>query len=480
MLYVLLTLLGIGVCFLWVLYRRERRRARDFDEEKQLVEQEREMVLDFMHNMVEAVGEGATKQELFDRIVHAAILSTGALSACIFERRENGKLRGVAVEGLFPPHRALPAAEKMKLNTRARYIQEVLKSEELTVGEGIIGAVAASGRGELITDATRDERVPRHEDPSLVIRSMVVAPIRFREKLLGVLAVANPADGMAFTKTDFSLIDSLAEQAALAIHNQSTMAIQIEKNKLDVDISLASNIQGLLLPKKFPQIPQLDMAATYLPAQKVGGDLYDVFELENNRLGIAIADVSGKGIPGSLLMAIAQTNLRHYARIHPSPSRVLAAMNKAMTSGMRNDMFLTIIYCVIDLENDEITLARAGHELPLVIRKSSDPRNVQADRIRPEGMALGMVPDIIFDEAIEDKTVPFRQGETLVLYTDGITETANEEGTEYSLDRLADALYSLRDKSAADMNAGVLSNIQKFAGPNGSFDDVTIMTVKHM
>jgi sigma-B regulation protein RsbU (phosphoserine phosphatase) len=475
----LLVCLGTVALIFGALFFRAQRNLRQRQAEKDQLEHEREVVLEFMHNMVEAVGEGVSRQELFDRIVHAAILSTGALSAAIFERTARQTLRGVASEGLFPPHRRLDESASMQLTTRVRYIEEIFKREELKIGEGLIGAVAEKDRGELIFDARQDPRITRHDDPALQISSMIVVPIRFREALLGVLAVANPADGVAFNRTDFSLVESLAEQAALAIHNQEAMAAQVEKNKLDVDLALASNIQGLLLPDKFPDIPELEMAATYLPAQKVGGDLYDVFELSRHRLGIAIADVSGKGIAGSLLMAIAQTNLRHYARLHHSPSRVLAAMNHAMTSGMRNDMFLTIIYCIVDVGRDEITIARAGHELPLLIRARDGSDEFEGHRIRSEGMALGMVPDTIFDAAIGDRTLPFRKDETLVLYTDGITETANANGKEYSFDRLADVLISKRNQPATDINESVLEDVERFAGPDGNFDDVTIITVKH-
>ncbi|MGJ3244091.1 MAG: SpoIIE family protein phosphatase [Opitutales bacterium] len=457
-----------------------RRRLAGLVEEKQLLEQERQIVLEFMHNMVEAMGEGVERQPLFERITHAAIQSTGALSACVFVYDdETKKLRGVSVEGLFPPHRPLPDSSKIKLITRAKYIEQVLKSEEFDIGEGIVGSVAQEGKGALVRDAMQDDRIHQHDDPALMVRSIIAVPIKFREELLGVLAVANPADGQAFNEIDFSLVENLAEQAGLAIHNADMMNLQIEKNRIDLDLSVASSIQSMLLPRSLPKHPGLDMAATYIPAQKVGGDLYDVFSLDDHRFGVAIADVSGKGVTGSILMAMTQTHLRHFARKLTSPAEVLTAMNhELMAQGMRRDLFVTMIYGIADLEENTITFARAGHELPLIVRTNPNNRRIETIQAPSEGMALGMVPTDVFGKVIGDKSMPFNDGDQLVLYTDGVTETANEDGTEYAIGRLADVVRTLRDRPALEQNQGILESLERFSGTSQHADDITILTVK--
>jgi sigma-B regulation protein RsbU (phosphoserine phosphatase) len=137
----------IGALAMLLPVYRARRLASRLEEEKQQVMQERQLVVDFMHHMVEALGEGLTREALLQRIVHAAILCSGALSACLFERTEGRKMRSAAVEGLFPPHKPLPAAVREKLATRARFIEQVLKSETFPDDEGIVGAVVQTGRG---------------------------------------------------------------------------------------------------------------------------------------------------------------------------------------------------------------------------------------------------------------------------------------------------------------------------------------------
>jgi len=476
-----LFLLGLvlGLLVGGVFYLKSRREVVQLKEERQLLHQEQQIVFDFMHNMVEAIGEGVEREALFQRVVHGAILSTGALSACVFERTGN-QLRGVVVEGLFPPQRPLPESSKVKISTRAKFIEQVLRSESFEIGEGLVGAVGKSGQGVLIKDARNDPRVIQHDDPALAVRSFALAPIRFREKILGVLAVANPADGLSFNEMGFSLITSLAEYAGLAIHNADILNLQIEKNILDLDLTLASSIQRMLLPKTFPKAPNVEVDACYLPAQKVGGDLYDVFSLESGKIGIAIADVSGKGIPASLLMAICQSNLRHFARRYESPSKVLSELNKVMSEEMRKDMFVTAIYAIVDTELDIVTIARAGHELPLIGHRDPETGLYRAQEVGSDGMALGMVPPELFDAVISDKRIPFEAGDILLLYTDGVTEAVNAEGREFSTGRLADVVKTLRERAVIDLNRGILDSVKRYSGSNAQSDDITLVAVKHL
>lgn len=479
MFLVLLSGVMLGVFLMLLPVYRARREALRLEEEKQQVMQERQLVVDFMHHMVEALGEGLTREALLQRMVHAAILCSGALSACLFERTADREMRSVAVEGLFPPHRPLPSAVREKLATRARFIEQVLKSETFPDHEGIVGAVVQTGRGQLIADAAADARVVIHEDPALRIRSLIAVPLQFRDKFFGVLAVANSADGEPFTAADFSLMQSLAEQAALALHNAEFLHFQLEKRQMDLDLSLASGIQQMLLPKAAPQIAGLDIDARYAPAQKVSGDFYDLFALPGNRLGVAVADVSGKGIPASLLMAMCRTDLRQIAPRHDSPAQTLAELNRTLGGDLRG-MFITILYAVIDPGRGEVTLARAGHELPLFLRRDPVTGVPSVAYVGSEGMPLGLVPDEIFSAVIADQTESFQPGDGLVLYTDGLTEAPNDEEKEFSNARLADAVRALQARGARELNDGILETVRRFAGSVALRDDLTLVTIKRV
>jgi sigma-B regulation protein RsbU (phosphoserine phosphatase) len=468
-----------GIFGMSLLLTEKARQIRILEEDRQILKQEKQIVVEFMHNMVEAVTKGNDRTAMFQRMLHAAILSTGAMSACIFEKLENESLHGVAIEGLFPPLRELPAESKTQAASRTELLEKILRSESFKIGEGIIGQVAQSRQAELIPNAKKDPRIVRHKDPALKIRSIIVAPVIFQDTLIAVLAVANPANELPFTETDFSLVESLAEQMGLAIHNSDAMQLQIEKNKLDMDLELAGNVQGMLLPRTFPSSTRLEFAPYYTAAQKVGGDFYDVFAIDKNRTGVAIADVSGKGISASILMAICQTNLHHISQQIEQPSEVLKTINKRMQSSMRTDMFITIVYAVIDKEKETITFARAGHELPLFYHPT-DESSGSVTAVRSNGMALGMVPSEIFDATIEDKTVPFRKNDVLVLYTDGVTESVNDKGEEYSEKRLIEVIKKHGDKKAHSLLNHIVKDVHAFSERAGQPDDFTLITVKRV
>ncbi|HWA88350.1 MAG TPA: GAF domain-containing SpoIIE family protein phosphatase [Opitutus sp.] len=463
----------------WPLHRARTARGRA-EEEKLQMAQERQQVVDFMHHMVEALGEGAARRELPQRIVHAAILCSGALSACLFERTGDGQMRSVAVEGLFPPHRPLTKEARAKLATRARFIEQVLKTETFPDNEGVVGAVVQTGRGQLVADAETEPRIVWHDDPALHVRSVIAVPLRFRDRFFGVLAVANSADGEPFTPADFSLMQSLAEQAALALHNAELLHLQIEKQQLDLDLSLASGIQQMLLPHESPRFAGLDLDARYQPAQKVSGDFYDIFPLDDARVGIAVADVSGKGIPASLLMAICRTNLRQIAPRHSSPARTLRELNRTMEGDMRPGTFITVLYAVVDAARNEVTLARAGHELPLLWRRPDGAADATGGFVGSAGVPLGMVADEEFAAATVDHTERFHRGDLLVLYTDGLTETPDEDGREFTGARLEDAVRALAGAVAREVNDGVLESVRRFAGEAPPRDDLTLVTVRRV
>jgi sigma-B regulation protein RsbU (phosphoserine phosphatase) len=475
-----LFLLGavLSAALVYAFYWRAQRDAARLEEEKQVLLEERQIVIDYMHTMVDAVGERLPREELFQRIVHAAILSTGALSACIFEKGVDNLLRGVAVEGLFPPHRPITDSQRMNLGTRAKFIEQVLKSEVFPVGEGLVGRVAATGRGELIAQAQADGRIVRHEDPALVVRSVIAAPIMVRKRMIGVLCVCNPSDQQPFTESDYSLVEALAEQAGLAVHNADFLSLLVEKQRLDLDLALASDVQQMLLPRTMPAVPGLDIDARYLAAQKVSGDLYDVFELGYGRLGLAVADVSGKGVSASLLMAICRTTLRQIAPAHFSPAKVLSLLNRSLAGDMREGMYITMTYAVVDASRNSLILARAGHERPLLSRRDTKIQEYVSEFVASEGMPLGLVDPALFESVIEDKAVEFAPGSTLVLFTDGLTEAPNAEEKEFGTARLADALRAEHGGTAAQINDRILQAVQNFSGTAGLRDDYTLLTVK--
>ncbi len=474
---------GVLVCavLFWPILSKVKRENIVLDEEKQLIEQEKKSVDNFMHNLVTAIGEGVERGELFRRIAHTAIQSTGAMSACVYERVEHGKLRGAAVEGLFPPQRRQIRLDDEPPSTRARFLEKILCSEILEPGEGVVGEVARTGKPVIIHEAATDPRIPRHTDPALAVRSIIFSPMQFNDQLIGVLVVANPATGLPFSETDFSLVNSLAEQASLAVRNSDVMNLRIDKNRLEMDLLLARNVQALFLTENFPASKDLDVDARYIPSAQVGGDFYDFHKIGRSRYAIAIADVSGKGVPASLLMAICQTNLRHFVKRAHSPSEVLVKLNRDLNERMRQDMFITLFLGIVDTDKKTLTYSRAGHEPGLLLRVAAENDcDSNVETLRGEGMAIGMVPNELFEEIVSEQTCSFDQGDVLVLFTDGVTETTNQHNEEYSLARLITKLEKFGVGSANSFNDELLAELEKFADESNDRDDVTVITARKL
>ena len=447
------------------------------EEAIQRLEQEKQIVVDFMQSISGAIVGEKNRQKLFQKIVHASITNTGAMCACLFEKKDDSRFHRMAVEGLFPPQNS-KSIERLKSSaSRTSFIENTYERESYALGEGLVGTVAKSGAPLLIAQARNDPRVIQHNDPALHIHSLMLAPVTYDGLLIAILAVANPIDGAPFNSMDFSLLQSLANQVGLAIQNSTTIQLQIEKNKIDLDLQLAQNVQSLLLPNTFPRNTPLEFAAHYAPAQKIGGDLYDVFKIKPNLLGVAIADVSGKGIPASIIMAICQTHLKHLITKVESPAEVLKLLNVELLKIMRPGMFVTLSLGVINLKKNQLTIARAGHESPLLY-KSKKVQKVE--EIEVPGMALGIVPPEIFNPKIADATRSFSKGDVLVLYTDGLTETENGENEEFSSQRLRLIIEKGHSKSASTIINLIMEEIKIFSKGRKQQDDQTVLLVKHL
>lgn len=470
---------GAGIFLLILFSKKEKKKFNALKDEKVRLEQEKEIVVEFMHNLAVAIGDGVARKDLYQRIAHTAVITTGAMSSCVYEKLSNGRLQGVATEGLFPPQRALRENLDDAKEPRARFLEKILASEVLEEGEGIVGEVAKTGKPVFVAHALNDPRIVKHADPSLAVRSMVFSPLIHNDKVLGVLVVANPSNGLAFSEMDHSLINSLAEQAALAINNSDAMNLRLAKSRMDSDLTLARDVQELFLTQKFPDCKGIEVDALYLPSSQVGGDFYDFYKLTSTKFAVSIADVSGKGVPASLLMALCQTNLRHYVTKNRTPSEVLKYLNLELEKRIRDDMFITLFLAIIDTQSNLITYARAGHE-PSLLGKRDEVGNFEVSKLHGGGMALGMVPPELFEEMIEDCESSFERNDMLVLYTDGVTEAANHEKEEFGTNRLSELLATSSKSSAKDFNRMLVNKLDEFSSTESERDDITLLTVKRV
>lgn len=246
------------------------------------------------------------------------------------------------------------------------------------------------------------------------------------------------------------------------------------KERIESELSIARDIQMSILPKLFPAFPdrpEFDVYATVKPAREVGGDFYDFFFLDDSHLFFALGDVSGKGIPASLFMAVTTAFLRATAVRGASPEDVLARVNTKLCVGNDTCMFVTVFCGILNIRTGETFCADAGHNPPLLIPESGDVEFVHA----PKSAALGVFEEMIY----RNYRFTLKPGDKLFLYTDGVTEATDVKQELYSEERLRADLVELRDRSPEEIIQQMLARIDDFARGAPQADDITMLVLEY-
>lgn len=246
-----------------------------------------------------------------------------------------------------------------------------------------------------------------------------------------------------------------------------------ERQRMKKELEVARIVQMSFLPKKDPVLNGVQIASVCIPALEVGGDYYDFIRLNENKLGIIIGDVSGKGTQAAFYMTLAKGFIKAIAKESDSPAEILSKMNELFYENVERGRFISMIYAILDLDNRIIKIARAGHN-PVLINHNSGRINL----ITPKGLALGLEKGIIFRQVISEETIKLEKGNTFVFYTDGFTEAINNKGEEFGLERIQEILEQYSHESAEKLLELVLSEIRKFIGRAHQYDDMTMVIVK--
>ncbi len=439
--------------------------------------QEREVIFDFIHNIGEVFAdtEEIKADALIKRILFFATKTGKAASGAIYLYNTNRtQLFARAISGIFPPLYDADQIHTEELLAQSQYLETLVKTRPVASGEGLVGSAAAVGSGIIIEDAEIDARVPVYANAFLKIRSLLIVPMRFGNEVMGVIALANRTDGLPFTPGDLNLLQAMADQASVPVHYAGLKAALEQKRQLDRDMQAAQQIQESLLPQHLPVLEGVRLAAYNLPALNVGGDYYDFIQIDDDHLGIAIADVAGKGIGGAMMMAVCQGVLRARAAQEQSPARMLSELNRVLSANLAEDMFITMLYMILNTRTRELKFARAGHERPLLKRA----HNGAPETLDAAGLAIGLADAEIFDSAIKDVSVQLAIGDTVVVYTDGVTDALNDKNEDWGTERL---LQTIDTESASGVDAltkTIRDRITRHVGAQQQYDDITLIALE--
>jgi serine phosphatase RsbU (regulator of sigma subunit)/pSer/pThr/pTyr-binding forkhead associated (FHA) protein len=329
----------------------------------------------------------------------------------------------------------------------------------------IYDEVVGKGRAILSAPVTpAPASAPRRAQGGLAMH----APMVYRGSAHGVLLVkVDESEGPVFSQRDLDLLAGIASLAAVILQNAHLHAGQLKAQRLAQDLTLAQQIQKSFLPHQLPSVPGLEFITEYRPAFSVGGDFYDLFWLDERRLGLFIGDVAGKGVSAALLMARISSDLRVAALAESDPAGVLARVNRSVLDRKQPEVFVTGIYLTLDTVSREVVLANAGHLPPLVKRRGSGTLQPIAEGT---STAIGF-----FDESIYEQ-VTFRlvSGDTMVLCTDGVLEASNLQGEQYGMDRL-EAVLASSDSRARGLAEQLLVDLHRHVGEAPQSDDLTLI-----
>ncbi|HZZ82047.1 MAG TPA: SpoIIE family protein phosphatase [Gemmataceae bacterium] len=363
--------------------------------------------------------------------------------------------------------------EDSKLLAKVTRTRRPDDDDKVRFSRKIVNRCMETSQGILSEDASSDAQFDMSQSiADCKIRSMVVAPLRGRGEgpAFGVIQLDTQDRFKKFSQDDLKLLMAVAAQAGVAIENARMLETLIEQAGLKRDLELATQVQKSFLPKKFPQATGYEFWAHYESALDVGGDYYDFIPLQNNRLGIMIGDVAGKGVPAALLMAKVSSDARFCTLTEPSLSEAIAKLNEHLQEAGQLDRFVTFGACLLDLQNHSVTVVSAGHQAPVVYRAAtkSFEDGCSSDQA---GLPLGIVEGIPYD----CNTITLGPGDTVTLFTDGVSESRSVQEKDFGMEGVYGALKP-GPMTPKEMGVRLVEAVKRHATGRKPHDDLTVVT----
>ena len=340
----------------------------------------------------------------------------------------------------------------------------------LKKGEGIAGLVAESGISLNIKDAYEHPNFSPEADrkTGYRTRAMLCVPLKIRREIIGVIQVINKLTRpFVFSNEELEMLMTIAGSAAVAIDTARMHRIILQRETLERDLRLAREVQESFLPRDLPVIENYRFAAVNQPALEIGGDFYNFFKLPSNKFGIVIGDVSGKGISASLFMARLTSDLQYYALLFPEPKELLTRMNKVLYARAKRGMFVTLIYLLLDPDNNRIQISNGGH-LPPVYCDKNGSRLLGDDG--KTGPPLGILPDAEYHQELFE----LAEQSSITLFTDGVIEAKNPAAELFGLKRLLRVIRT-QPNDPEMICRGITNSVDRFTSAEGRSDDLTLL-----
>jgi sigma-B regulation protein RsbU (phosphoserine phosphatase) len=453
----------------------QRIRIRQLERSKEEIQIEETLVFDFLHGLGEAFTETIRPADLHRLIVEGAARILDAQGGALYMmERAGGKLAPAFISKGCPPFVDVPPHVLQQAAADPAALESYIRLHAIPPGEGIIGRVWQTREPVSLSDLANAPELAGLRGTSLGAASVMVTPLLYGKQNMGVLALGNGPTSPSFSASDFVVFKSIAEQSAFALYNAIIYSEANEKKRLDHDLEIARDIQRILLPSEAPVIEGFEISGINIPARHVSGDYFDYIKVDDERLGVAIADVSGKGVPASIIMAICRSVLRSQATGNSSPADVLQKVNRQIYPDIKEDMFISMAYVILDHVRGTVTLSRAGHDAPILF----DHTARTATPVKPPGMVVGIDSGSVFDRITGDFALSLNRDDCLLLYTDGVTEALDANGDEFGPERMIECVRANAPEGAPAIITGLIDKLRSFVGAQPQNDDITLIAIR--
>lgn len=346
-----------------------------------------------------------------------------------------------------------------------RFGERFHPENKLPLDLGLVGAAIASHRLVRVSDVRKD---PRYVMVNPETRSEMAVPLVYKGKVIGVLDLEHTR-GSAFNEDHERALSTLAGQVAIAIENARLyQRVAQQEQRLEHDMAMAREVQLRLLPPVKPKHGNAEFSARFLPARTIGGDLYDLIQYDAHRSAIALGDVSGKAAPAALYAALVSGLMRSAASQSLSPSALLGTLNESLQERKLDSQYVVMLYAVWNDENRTLQVANAGATQPLICRSG------EVETVKAEGFPLGLFPKVEYEEF----TLATQPGDSIIFFSDGITDAQNSDGEMFGDERLKAVVKKNQQKPASKIADAILAEVGKFQRGIERFDDETVVVVK--
>ncbi len=353
-----------------------------------------------------------------------------------------------------------------------KLIPRAHKGEGFRISTGVRDRVINDKTSILVRDAQMDEAFRgRMSIVEQKVHSMMAVPLQTKDRIIGLIYLDSPFILREFTKEDLSLVTVMANVAAIRIENARLAEVEEAERIMVRDLTQAAEIQRGVLPSGAPRLPGVDLAGYNAACRTVGGDYYDFFPYQDGRVGLALGDVSGKGMPASLMMMALHARVQVLAEDPGNIGSFMARLNKATCANCPRNRFVTFFFCVVNAATGDTIFANAGHNPPIVMRSTGE-----TELLEDGGPPLGIMPIAPYSE----HRVHLASGDLLVLYSDGVTEATNANYDEFGDDRFIGVLRRHRLQSAGAIVDAVTSALTEFAAGAPPADDITLVVAKRL